>query len=359
MVTVPFKGPQKVAALLLTLDPDMASSLLSQFDEPDIMEVGTAMATIDPAILNEEMVGALHKEFVDSMVADTGDEVGEGGIPPVDVALDQLLGMTLSADKAKQMKNKIESNSRKSRPFFNLEVLKLDTLKKVLAGEHPQILALVCSKMAPETTAVVLGGMADEERNDVVQRMATIENIRPDYLKEIVAALEAKAASFKPAVSDAAAATGEVVEEEVDPVKRLKSVVEILKTVEVEVEKSIIKGLEEKDPEMVKQIKELMFTFDDLGTLDKKAMQKVLMGFDVRVIALALKAADPIIESNFINNMSKRVQGLLAEERETLEGVTVDEITGAQKEIMATVRTMIDSGEIQIPRKGGNAAKPK
>lgn len=355
MSPAPWKGSQKVAALLLSLDPDMAAGLLTQFEEEDIAEVGSAMATVDPALLTEENIGALHKDFVDSMIADTGPE--EGGLPPVNEMLEEMLSMALSPEKAKQVRNKIEIAARKNRPFLFLEKLKLDTLRKVLEGEHPQIVALVCAKMSPDTTALVLAGLADEERNDVVRRIAAMDIVKPDLLKEVIGALETKANASKPAA--AAPGAGPVEEESIDPVAQMKGVVEILKTVDQEMEKSILKGLDEKEPELAKQIRELMFTFEDLATLDKKAIQKILMGVETRLLAIALKAADPAVEANLVANMSKRVQGMLAEEREMMGDITVEEITNAQKEIMNSVRAMIESGEIQIPRKGGAGAQPK
>lgn len=355
MSPAPWKGQQKVAALLLSLDPEMAAGLLTQFDENDIAEVGSAMATIDPSMLTEENIGSLHKDFVDSMIADTGPE--GGGMPPINDMLEDLLGMALSPEKAKQVRNKIEVAARKNRPFLFLEKLKLETLRKVLEGEHPQIVALVCAKMSPDTTALVLAGMAEEERNDVVRRMAALDIVKPDLVKEVITALEAKASALKPAAPAAGAAVEE--EEAPDPTRRIKAVVDILKSGEQEVEKSILKALDEKDPELAKTIRELMFTFEDLATLDKKAMQKILMGVETRLVAIALKAADGAVEANFVSNMSKRVQAMLQEEREMMGDVTVEEITNAQKEIMNSVRAMIESGEIQIPRKGGAGAKPQ
>ncbi len=355
MSPVLWKGPQKVAALLYSLDPDLSSEILSQMSENEMAEVGAAMTTLDPAEMTEEAFGELHKEFVKAMLEDTGPEAPPP--PPMAQVLEELLGKALPPDRAKQMRAKIESTSKKSRPFIQLEKLKIDLLRKTLEGEHPQVIALVCSRMSSDSTALVLGGMEDAVRNDVVRRMAVLDNPKEELIRELVTALEAKANSFKPAAAEGGEAAAE--EEVVDPQKKLRAVVDILKTVDVEVEKSILANLDEQDAELAKQIRELMFTFEDLAILDKKAMQKLLTGFDIGVLARALKAADPAVEANFIANMAKRVQQMLAEERELIEAVTVEEVTQAQKEIMVSVRAMIDSGEVQIPRKGQANAKPK
>ncbi len=354
MSPVPWKEHQKIAALLMSVDSELAAGILSQYDEMEIAKIGGAMSTLDPASLDEVNIGDLHKEFVDAFLADQGPE---NAAPSLAAVLDDLLSRALSPDKVRKVRASIEDSMKKSRPFLKIEKLKLEQIKRVLADEHPQVVALVCSKMSTDSTAMILNGMPDPERNDVVKRMASLGKPRAEYIESVARALEAKADSLsaKPGKEEAVVQE-EAEDEETLNAKKLKAVAEVLKTVDENVEKSIIADLEEKIPDLVNQIREMMFTFEDLATLDKKSMQKILMGIDIRILATALKAADPAVEANFIANMAKRVQAMLAEERELLEEVTVEEITAAQKEILTSVRDLIDRGEIQIPRRKPNVS---
>ena len=89
---------------------------------------------------------------------------------------------------------------------------------------------------------------------------------------------------------------------------------------------------------------------DDLLLVDKRAMQKILSGINVQVLALALKGAHKQVEKFIMSNVSQRVKKLITDEKELLGPRTVDEVTGAQKEIVAIVRTLIENGEINISR---------
>ena len=131
---------------------------------------------------------------------------------------------------------------------------------------------------------------------------------------------------------------------------RLKTVADVLNRVDKETEKSVLGQISETDAEMAEEIKELMFTFDDLALVDKRAMQKILSGINVQVLALSLKAAKKEVDEYIMSNVSKRVKKLIDDEKELMGPKTLEEVTGAQKEIVTTVRALIESGEITISR---------
>jgi len=101
---------------------------------------------------------------------------------------------------------------------------------------------------------------------------------------------------------------------------------------------------------MAEEIKDLMFSFDDLVLVDKRAMQKILSGINVQVLALALKGANKAVEGYIMDNVSKRVKKLIFDEKELLGPKPIEEVIQAQKEVVATVRVLIESGEISINR---------
>jgi flagellar motor switch protein FliG len=138
-----------------------------------------------------------------------------------------------------------------------------------------------------------------------------------------------------------------------DPNKRLRSVAEVINNSEPEIEKEILELLESKDADMAREIKERMFTFQDLARLDKRGMQKVLSSVDVRVLALALKATDPEITENFFGNMTKRVKEMVQEELELLGPVPLADVMKAQNEMMVGIRALVEKGEIRPMRGSG------
>ncbi len=111
-------------------------------------------------------------------------------------------------------------------------------------------------------------------------------------------------------------------------------------------EKAILERIAESDDQISEEIREDMFTFQELANLDKKSMQKVLSQVDTRALALALKAVPADVEANVLNNLSKRAAAMIAEERDTLGPTPLSEVLEAQQQILLVVRGLMDSGEV-------------
>ncbi|HKE00455.1 MAG TPA: FliG C-terminal domain-containing protein, partial [Planctomycetota bacterium] len=279
----PFTGAQKAAALLLNLDAEAAANVLATLPDEAITAVGKAMVEIDPNDLDKARIDEIHAEFLES--------VREGAsIPP---GLSSLLERTVGKERGREILSRIEETVRRERPFVALERLGDAQCLRCLRDEHPQAIALVCSRIPPERAARLLAGLEEDERLDVITRLATMQPIPREVVDEVASSLAAKAQTLESLPVD-------------DPNRRLRSVAEILNAADADVEKEILQSLEMRDAEMAKQIRERMFTFADLGRLDRRGMQKVLSTVDARVLALALKAADAEIVENFFSNMTKR-----------------------------------------------------
>jgi len=324
-------GPQKAAALLLTLDAEAAANMLATLPDESITAVGRAMVDLDLGEVERSQISAIHSEFIAG--------VREGAsIPP---GLLELLEKTVGPERARGILSRIEETTKRERPFVALERLDNGQLARTLVGEHPQVIALVCSRIPADRAGAVLGGLGEDERLDVVTRLATMQPLAREVVDEVAGALGVKAEAQKSIPID-------------DPAKRLRSVAEILNNADATVEKGIFEALEAKDAEMAKAIRDKMFTFEDLATLDKRGMQKVLSSIDARALAMALKAADPAVVENVFANMTKRVKEMVAEERELLGAVPLSDVVKAQDEIMISVRGLIEKGELR-PMRGGAA----
>ena len=111
-------------------------------------------------------------------------------------------------------------------------------------------------------------------------------------------------------------------------------------------EKAILETISETSEDISAALRDEMFTFDDIGKLDKKAMQKILGQIDTRVLAVSLKAATEAVEKNIFENLSKRAGEMVGEERDTLGPMPLSEVLESQQQILSIVRDMMDKGEI-------------
>lgn len=326
------EGNQKIAALLLTLDRNVASQVLRHFKEEEILAIGEAMKEISGKDIPKEEMDKLYDEFQTMM------RERFGVFRPRDEALEDLLKTSLGPERSASILDMLNRRYSPASPFKALAKYPKEILAKVFRDEHPQTIALALSSIESNRAAQVITELEEPMRLDILTRIAKLKHPPNDVSLSIADKLRQKA--------DHAMA-----EESPDEVKsRLRTVADVLNRVDKETEKSVLGQISETDADMAEEIKELMFTFDDLLLVDKRAMQKILSGVNVQVLALALKAANKEVENFIMSNVSQRVKKLIEEEKELMGPKTKEEVTNAQKEIVATVRVLIESGEITINR---------
>ena len=210
----------------------------------------------------------------------------------------------------------------------------------MLGGESPAVVALVMAHIAPSVSAEVLAQFSEDEALDIVKRMA---NINPPGIETMLAIADdlqdrlVVEASMPPPP---------------DPADSIKSVADLMNFSGSEVEKAVLGGLEEEDEEMAGQVREFMFTWEDLAAIEKRAMQKVLASVDTRTLSMSLKGCSPQVEDNIMTNLSSRVREMVVDERELTGAVPLSEVIAARNEVMLAVRGLMDSGEFSPARAG-------
>jgi flagellar motor switch protein FliG len=186
----------------------------------------------------------------------------------------------------------------------------------------------------------VLRSLDTKRAYDVVRRMATL---MPPSFDVLVAISEELGARLKEI------AGGPVITE---PATRRRTIAEVLNFSPSEVEKSVLESLDKDDADMAKEIREYMFTWEDLAKVEKRPMQKILTSVDTRTLAVALKACSPKVEQNVMQNLSERVREMIADERELAGPLPMAEVLQSREEIMKAVRALMSAGEFRPSRAG-------
>jgi flagellar motor switch protein FliG len=323
---------QKIGALLMNMEKSAAAEVLKHFSEDNILAIGEAMKDLDGMDIPREEMARIYREFKVMMRARAGV------FRPRDRDVDEIFSASLG-EKAEEIVH--ELNRRKmpiSSYFKKLAGFPSEILTGVLKDEHPQTIALVLSNIDSNKAAQVLTELEEELRLDIITRIAKLKSPPESVNLNIAMKLEAKA---KQAM---------VKDDPEEALGRLKTVADVLNRVDKEMEQQVLGKISETDADMAEEIKELMFTFDDLLLVDKRAIQKILSGINVQALAMALKGANQSVESYIMGNVSQRVKKLIEDEKELLGPKPMEEVVSAQKEIVATVRALIESGEITISR---------
>jgi flagellar motor switch protein FliG len=186
---------------------------------------------------------------------------------------------------------------------------------------------------------MILSALPQNLQTEVAMRIATMDRTSPEVIKEVERVLEKKITTLTS--SDYTSAGG------------IKSLVEILNRVDRSTEKSILEELGEKNPDLAEEVKRLMFTFEDIISLDDRSIQRVLRDIDSKDLALALKGANEDVKKKIFKNMSERAQQVLKEELEYIGPVRLRNVEEAQQRIVNSIRRLEETGEIVIARGRG------
>jgi flagellar motor switch protein FliG len=129
-----------------------------------------------------------------------------------------------------------------------------------------------------------------------------------------------------------------------------KALVDLLNRVDRSTERLIIESLTENNPELADTVKNMMFVFEDIVTIDDRAVQQVLKEVDVKDLATALKGVGPEVQEKIFSNMSERAVGMLKEDMEFMGPVKIRTVEEAQQKIVSVIRRLEETGEISIGR---------
>src|SRR5277367_5460846 len=323
-------GIKKSAILLLSLPQDEAAEILKRLPPDAVEEVSREIASLGeiPISTRKDIFG----EFYNLALANS--YLSEGGLEYAKA----LLTKSLSEEDAKRVIKQVTQQVQTT-PFSFLQKAESENLLTFIQDEHPQTIALILAHLPPQKASEILVGLPSQKQIEVVKRVANMEQTNPEVIKEVERGLEHR-------LSD-------IVSQTFEKAGGVDSVAEILNLADRSTEKGIMEGLEAEDPDLVEQIRRLMFVFEDIMMVNDKGIQSMLKEVDNEDLALALKTASQDLKDKIFKNMSERAAQLIKEDMEYMGPVRVSDVESAQQKIVDVVRRLEDAGEIIIAGRGG------
>jgi flagellar motor switch protein FliG len=324
-------GVRKAAILLLSLnDDELASQILKRLPPEAVEEISREIASRPAA--TAEARKDVFKEFYNLALANAS--INEGGLEYAK----SLLKKSLSEEDAKRIITQVTQQVQTT-PFSFLQKAESENLLTFIQDEHPQTIALILAHLPAQKASEILVGLPSQKQIEVVKRVATMEQTSPEVIKEVERGLEHR-------LSD-------IVSQTFEKAGGIDTVAEMLNLADRSTEKGIMEGLEAEDPDLVEQIRRLMFVFEDILLVNDKGIQSVLKEVDNDELALALKTASQELKDKIFKNMSERAAQLIAEDMQYMGPVRVSDVETAQQKIVDIVRRLEDAGEIVIAGRGG------
>lgn len=326
-------GVQKAAILFITLGPEASAGIIKKLPEREIQKITYEIANINS--VKPEQKQEILKEFIEMNKAK--DYIVEGGLGYAK----ELLGKALGDKRAHEILEKVAEATEQYRPFAIARKADPQQLLNVISNEHPQTIALILCYLQSDKAGQILSALPEEMQSDVACRVATMSNTSPMVIKEIEKVLNGKLSS--------------VVRADVTTLGGVKTIVDILNQVDRTTEKNITEELEKENPELAEKVKESMFVFEDIITLDDASIQRVLREVDNKDLSLALKGCSDEVSDAIFRNQSKRAAASLKEDIEFLGPVRLMDVEKAQQKIVGIIRRLDETGEIVMARGGEDA----
>ncbi len=321
---------QKLAALLVVLGKELAAQILNDFDERDVEEISTEMARID--FVSVEVQRSLLKEFTGVAV----DAVASAAGGP-QFAKD-VLERSIGSFKANELINRIAPNKARNVDISVLRDIQPRQLINLLRKEQIQTWALVLSYLDPARCAETLSLLNTDFRTDIVERIATMEPTSSEVVEQILTHIKRRVA-MKNTLSVTSSGGARIL-------------AEVINALDDQVSKQLLAGLEERNPELAKNIQKLLFVFEDVADMDKQTIARILREVDYHQLAVALKTASERLRAVVLGALSKRAADGLQEEIQYMPPVRLADVEEAQEKIIEIVRELEASGEITVSKGG-------
>lgn len=328
VATVGLTGLRKAAILLVQLGKERASKVLAMLPDQMVEDLTAEIVRLRDVSVDD--ASAVLSEAHETL--HSTETAGRGGL---DLAK-ALLAESLGRERAEEIMERLGATLAEM-PFESMRKSDARQLITFLGDEHPQTIALVLAHLSPQQSALVLSGFDQGTQADIAHRIACMERASPDVIRLIERELDRRMSTV-------------IGPQELSSVGGVGPLVAIINRADRGTERMILEGLETLSPELAEQVRAQMFIFEDIVTLDDKAIQLVLRNVESSSLALALKGTSAAVREKIMRNLSTRAAENLAEEIELLGPKRLSEVEEAQAKIVTEIRALEQSGQIVIMR---------
>ncbi|MFP4379662.1 MAG: flagellar motor switch protein FliG [Candidatus Sumerlaeia bacterium] len=326
-------GTEKIAILLLTVREEVAEEVMKLLP-PQMLQRVTNYASMLREV-NPETIVEIKTEFVDRMRNANALQLGNSR----EVMRDILSGF-LSPEEVEKLTLDLSGDTDASEGLEALKWMAPDTISAFLRNEHPQTIALVIGHLEASQAAQVLARLRPSIQPEVIMRLSQLDRVAPQVLHDLNMVLKEELISSASTSSEALGGS--------------QVVAEVMNNLDKNNQSSVFEAIEEINPNLVEEIRELMFTFEDLVAVDNRGMQELTKQISNEQLVLALKTASEEIKGKFFQNISSRAADLIREELEVMGPVKLSDVEGAQQEIVKVARRLEEEGKIVLAGKGGS-----
>ena len=316
---------EKAAVVLMSLGKDTASEVMKFLNESEVKKLSRAFMNVQE--VQRETQSVIVGEFTNMLRA--AERVVVDGKEFAKDVISSAFG-----NEAGDSLLEYITGSKKEPLSTLLGDIPRNIVDNFVQSEHPQTIAFLLTKMSPELAAELMTSMPEELQTEVLVRISQLEHVKADVIDEVREVLRSQLRGV-----------GMREEEEIGGPK---AAADILNFVDRNNEERIVAEIEELFPELAEEIKNLMFTFEDLLKIDDRSIQSILKEVPRESLVLALKTATEDLRGLLFRNMSQRAAAMLQEDLESMGPTKLKDVEKAQQGIIDIVRKLESEGKIQL-----------
>ena len=314
---------RKVAKFLLIIGEDEAAKILQHLPENQIEKIIPEIASI--RTVSDEEATVILEEFNER----ANRAKSQGGAQTAREILTKAYGK----DRAEQLLSKSIPTQTET-PFEYLFDLDKERIYQLLSDENIGIQSLVISKLPPKKAASVINMMKEEEKKELVLRLAKMESISPEVLRRVNQAMMEKEKNLTV--------------ENTDSIDGRNALAQILKRMDFSSEKEILETLSDQDPDLGKDLRSRLFTDEDVINADDRFIQEVLHNMSEVEIAHLLCGKSPDFREKILFCISSGRRMEVREQEEILKPMRKSECERITNEFLAKLRTGFEAGQLII-----------
>jgi len=316
-------GLEKAAKFLLLLGQEEAANVLRHLKPLEVENISREIAKITSIDAREAT--EILTEF--GWLAQSNARSLEGGPE----AAQRMLAAAFGDERARELLLKAVPNSWK--PFQFLNDFEARQLVALLKDESSQVMAMILPHLEPKLASSILSELSKEVRTEVVKRIARIDRMDSQVLIKVEEVLREKIA--KQGRSDTPS--------KVDGASVLAG---ILRHADAELEGTILAGLDADNPGLSQDIRDQLFTVDDIMRVPNKEIQKGLRNLGEREIALLLKGKSQEFKDKLLNNISGSKRTIILEEYDILGTVRREDVVKQTKLFIDHFKARWEAGDL-------------
>jgi len=314
---------EQAAIVLLSIGEEPAAAVLRCLEREELIELTQVMSRMSG--IKVDAVKNAAQKFFDDYRQQSGLHGASRSY------LKRSLDLALGSEIANSVLNTIYGDA--IRPMMaRLQYASPKWLAEYIANEHVQMQAVFLAFLPAALAGQIIDALPEDGRELVLLNLARLEEIDRDLLAELEELVQRCLSAL-----DTQSSTVEGVRQAAEILNRLPTnrgaMVELLRA---------------HDPDVVTKIEMSMYDFFILSKQTEQTISRLLDEIPLEQWAIALKGAEPALRDALLGAMPKRQAQSFEDLMRRSGPVPMSRIEQTRREIMASVKDLVDNGEIEV-----------